>query len=72
MNSSAIPERQLAPDQACPTRPNSSFAANFTPTAPSLESLRNFRPSITGTHRTEEMEEKIKVNKIPKSTNFSI
>jgi hypothetical protein len=51
MEASTAPFTAFTPDQANPTHPNSSFAAN----------LRCF-PSITHTRPAEEAEEKVKMS----------
>jgi hypothetical protein len=67
MNSPTTPQRALTPEQAHHT---SSFHANFSRCSPSLESLRDFSPSIPSTYLTEEMEEKEKCQQNSKIDQF--
>jgi hypothetical protein len=59
MNSSTAPTGPLTACQTSSAHRNSSTAANFTPSAPSVESLYPRDPSITRANAAEEMEEKV-------------
>ena len=59
MNSSTPPQRALTAGQTDPAHRNSSTAANFTPSATSVESLYPRDLSITRANPAEEMEEKV-------------
>ena len=59
MNSSTASEGQLTAGQTSSAHRDSSTAANFTQSAPSVESLYPRDPSITGANAAEEMEEKV-------------
>jgi hypothetical protein len=59
MNSSTAPKGPLTAGQTSSAHRNSSTAANFTPFAPSIESLYQRDPSITRSNAAEEMEEKV-------------
>ena len=59
MNSSTAPKGPLTAGQTSSAHRNSSTAANFTPSAPSIESLYQRDPSTTRANAAEEMEEKV-------------
>jgi hypothetical protein len=59
MNSSTAPKGPLTAGQTSSAHRNSSTAANFTLSPPSIESLYQRDPSITRANPAEEMEEKV-------------
>ena len=59
MNSSTAPKGPLTAGQTSSAHRNSSTAANFTLSPPSIESLYQRDPSITRANAAEEMEEKV-------------